>query len=44
MSKKLKLLRGLGMLSSTLLAVSITAGVVMEYYRDPLDSLRNEEF
>src|SRR5574344_1565334 len=39
MSKKLKLLRGLGMLSSTLLAVSITAGVVMEYYRDPLDSL-----
>ncbi len=39
MSKKLKMLRGLGMLSSALLAVSITSATIMEYYRDPLDSL-----
>ncbi len=37
--KRSKLLRGFGMVSSFLLAASITTGVIMEKYRDPLDAL-----
>jgi beta-glucosidase len=39
MSNKIRILRGVGMAASFCLAASITASVIMEYYRDPLDSL-----
>lgn len=38
MFKKIKLFRGLGLIFALLLAISITAAVIMETYRDPLDA------
>lgn len=39
MAKKLKVLRGLGMISAFALAGSITAASILEYYRDPVDQV-----
>lgn len=38
MSKKTGVLRGLTMVSAFMLSASMTAGIIMEYYRDPLDA------